>query len=205
MYQAVHATSVSIQRLLLSAITADAFLAGPTGPFTTRGMTVLLNTPEEMLDIPREGVSLWLYRVVRDEHRLNEPSRRISASEWMRPPLPLRLHYLVTPVTTRANLGDPDTEQYLLGKVMQTLHSRAVLRGADLQAELSGTDTELHVQLETLTLDETSRMWEALGGSYQLCVSYEVSLVAIDTAVNPESQVPVSQVISGIGQIVGAP
>src|SRR5688572_12368981 len=106
MYQAIHATSATLQHLILSEITADAFLAAPTAPFTMRGMTVLLNTPEEMLDVPREGVSLWLYRIIRDESRLNDPPRRISATEWRPAPLPLRLHYLITPVTERVTLGD---------------------------------------------------------------------------------------------------
>jgi len=205
MYQAIHATSVTLQRLLTTAITSDAFLGAPTAPFITRGMGVLLNTPEEMIEIVREGVSLWLYRVIRDEHRLNDPARRVSATEWAPAPLPLRLHYLITPVTTRANLGDPDTEQYLLGKVMQVLHSHPVLRGADLQDELAGSEATLNVRLETLTLDEQSRMWEALESSSQLCISYEVAVVNIDTAREPESHVPISEVLAGVGQIVRTP
>jgi hypothetical protein len=55
--------------------------------------------------------------------------------------LPLRLHYLVTPLTSRDNAGDPETEQYLLGKIMQAFYSHPILGGADLQQErdLGGT------------------------------------------------------------------
>ena len=38
---------------------------------------------------------------------------------------------------------------------------------------------ELKVRLEPLTLEEITRVWEALEGSYQLSVSYEVSVVNI--------------------------
>ncbi len=133
------------------------------------------------------------YRVKRDDLRLNDPPRRTSATTVAHRPLPVRLHYLVTPITTRANLGDPDTEQYLLGKVLQSFHSIAMLRGADLKGELTGTDAELSIRLESLDLDQISRIWEALEGSYQLSVSYEVTLVDIDSARQPENRTPVSR------------
>jgi len=204
MYQSVHAVSVTLQQFLDAEIKADSFLFGPTAPFRTRGMVVSLNTPKEMADNGQEGVSVWLYRVIRDEQRLNDPPIR-TATQLRPPPLPLRLHYLVTPFTTRVNLGDPDTEQYLLGKILQSLYSRSSLRGADLRGELVGSGAELHVRLETLGLDEMSRIWEALEGSYQLAVSYEVAVVNIDSALEPDSVVAVQEVLADVGQIVGAP
>jgi hypothetical protein len=203
MYQAIHATSETLRQVLLDSITADSFLAGPAAPFTLRGMTVSLNTPDEMTDNGREGISLWLYRLIRDDHRSNDPPRRSGAMQLTPAPLPLRLHYLVAPVTSRQNLGDPDTEQYLLGKAIQVFHSRPIFQGAELQGELSGTDAQINVRLESLTLEEITRIWDALEGSYQLCVSYEVSLVNIDSAREPDSRVPVAQVVPEIGHIVG--
>lgn len=195
MYQALHATSRTLADFIENEIDADPFLTGPGPghPFRERGMHVLLNTPAEMADAntPKEGISLWLYRVVRDEDRLNDPPARISATQLRPPPLPLRLHYLVTPITSRANDGDPDTEQYLLGKVLQLFHSKPQFRGADLRGELAGTAAELFVRLETMTVDEITRVWDALEGSYQLSVSYEVSLVNIDAALEPQNVTPV--------------
>jgi hypothetical protein len=205
MYQALHAVSVTLQQFIDAEIKADSFLFAPAAPYRLRGMGVSLNTPKEMSDNNKEGVSLWLYRLVRDEQRLNDPPLRVSPTELHAPPLPLRLHYLVTPFTSRANLGDPDTEQYLLGKILQSLYTRAVLRGADLRGELAGTDAELHVRLETLGLEEIARVWDALDGSYQLSVSYEVAAVSIDSAREPDSLAPVQEVLAEIGQIVGTP
>lgn len=203
MYQALHATSVTLQQFLADQIGADTFLSAATAPFVARGMSVALQTPTEMLESGREGVSLWLYRVVRDENRLNDSARRIDYTHFRPAPLPLRLHYLVTPVTTRENLGDPDTEQYLLGKVLQSFHTRADLRGAALRGEFDGTDVELFVRLEPLELDEIARVWDALEGSYQLSVSYEVSLVNVDSMREPDGRTPVTDVVAEIGQIVG--
>jgi hypothetical protein len=204
MYQALHATSLTLQQFVTAQIKSDSFLSGATAPFTVRGMVVSLQTPREMLEAGREGVSLWLYRAIRDDQRLNDPARRASPNTLAHRPLPMRLHYLATPITTRDNLGDPDTEQYLLGKILQIFHTTPMLRGAHLRGELMGTEAELSVRLESLALDEISRVWEALDGSYQLSVSYEVTLVDIDSARPPQNGTPVLQVIADPGVIVGA-
>lgn len=203
MYQALNATSKTLRDFLRVQITADAFLNAPTSPWNMRSMQVTLNTPPEMVDNSQEGISLWLYRVVRDGERLNDPPVRLSATQIKAAPFPVRLHYLVTPITSRTNQGDPETEQYVLGKVLQLFHSKATLRGADLRDEFAGSDVELNVRLETLNLEEITRVWDALEGSYQLCVSYEVSVVNIDSALEPQSVVPVEVVIPELGLIVG--
>lgn len=203
MYQALHATSLTLLQFLTAQIAVDTFLSAATAPFTARGMSVSLQTPREMSDAGREGISLWLYRVMRDDQRLNDPPRRTNPTTFAQRPLPMRLHYLVTPITTRDNLGDPDTEQYLLGKVLQSFHTTPMLRGAALRGELTGTDAELSVRLETLALDEVSRVWEALEGPLQLSVSYEVTLVDIDSAREPDRRTPVVRVLTETGPIVG--
>lgn len=204
MYQALHATSVTLQQFLIDQIAADTFLSAPTAPFVARGMTVALQTPDEMVENGREGISLWLYRVMRDDSRLNDPPRRLDHTRWSPTPLPMRLHYLVTPITTRENLGDPDTEQYLLGKILQSFHTRPDLRGSALRGEFEGTDTELFVRLEQLDFDEIARVWDALEESYQLSVSYEVSIININPMREPEGRTPVTDVVAEIGQIVGS-
>lgn len=200
MFQALHATSATLIHYLQTSIDADPFFSTAGHPWNLRAMGVRLQTPTEMTDnAGKEGVSVWLYRVVRDEERLNDPARRVTPTLLRPPPLPVRLHYLITPITSRLNEGDPDTEQYLLGKVMQLLHSYPVLRGADLRDQLAGTAAELYVRLETLTLDEITRVWEGLEGSYQLSVSYEVTFVDIETALQDQRVSPVLVALPEIG------
>jgi Pvc16 N-terminal domain len=202
MYQALNATSKTLRDHLRTQILADAFLNAPTSPWNMRSMQVTLNTPTEMVDNGQEGLSLWLYRIIRDSEHLNDPPLRLSNNVVKAPPLPLRLHYLITPITSRDNQGDPETEQYALGKALQILHTKSVLRGADLRDEFVGSDVELMVRLETLNLDEIARVWDALDGSYQLCVSYEVSVVNIDSALEAQAFTPVEVVMPEIGLIV---
>jgi len=202
MYQALNATSQTLRQFLRTRIEGDPFLFAPAAPYRARGMVVSLQTPIEMREAGREGVSVWLYRVLRDDLRANDPPRRISLTEMKPAPLPMRLHYLVTPITSREALGDPDTEQYLLGKVLQVLHAQPILRGAELAGELAGTSVELHVRLEALALEEITRVWDALDGSYQLSVSYEVSVVELDSAREPDGFEPVQQLHTELAQIV---
>jgi hypothetical protein len=199
MYTALRASSRTVAKFLEARFQADPLLSG----FFGGGMVVSLATPQEMNEKPAEGLSVWLYRIIRDDQRLNDPPVRISPTELRPPPLPVRLHYLMTPVTNEQT-GDPETEQLILGKVLQLFHSHPVLAGADLQAEFAGTEVELRVRLEPLMLEEITRVWEALDGSYQLSISYEVSVVNIMPELEPEQVSPVTISMPEHGLIVSS-
>ena len=165
MYPSLAATSETIRHLVEGAMTSDIGPTGLAGFFAGASRFVSLATPEEMRNAGQQGLSVWLYRVVRDEQHLNDPPtvRTLPGGvvQIVPPPLPVRLHYLLTPLAVNA----PDTEQRILGRAMQTLHTNPILAGAALQAEFAGTDAEIHVRLEALSLDEISLVWQALEGS----------------------------------------
>jgi len=166
-------------------------------------MRVYLNSPHEMTG-SRAGLSMWLYRVVRDENTLNRPPQRLSPTLTRRVPLPVKLHYLFTPVTNSTSDDAPETEQVILGKVLQTFHDHPQLFGVDLRDDFSGTDAKITVRLETLSVDEMARVWDALEGSFRTCVSYEATVVDIQTADQPESAPPVRIPLPETGVIVGS-
>ena len=184
MYTSLVATSETLRQLIEDNMAADVGPGGLANFFSAANRVVSLATPEEMAG-RQQGLSLWLYRVVRDEHRLNDPPvlrpRPTGRVDLVPPPLPLRLHYLATPLTR----SSPDTEQRILGRVLQLFHSQPIVSGAALRGDLAGTDAEIHVRLEALSLEEITRVWEALEGSYQLSVSYEVSLARIESIEPP--------------------
>jgi hypothetical protein len=149
----------------------------------TNALTVPLNVPVQLFSPPEmdkvgqvPGISLWLYKVSRMAEMLNEPPERKSATQMARTPLPVLLHYLVTPMAT-----DPLTRQTLLGRVLQVFNDHSILRGADLQGVLQNTTEQLRVNLEALTLEELSLVWDALGEPYQLSVTYLVQVAKIDS------------------------
>lgn len=133
-------------------------------------------------------VSVWLYKVSRMAEMLNEPPVRRAANQMKPAPLPVLLYYLVTPMTT-----DPLKRHALLGKVLQVFHDQAILRGSALQGVLAGTDHQIRVNLEALTLEELSLVWYALGEPYQLSVTYLIQVAEIDSALEPFRVSPVLQ------------
>jgi Pvc16 N-terminal domain len=179
-----------------------AALASLFDPNSGGTMVVSLNTPKEMTDNQAEGLSIWLYRAIRDEERLNAPPERISNNQLKTPPLPLRLHYLITPIVNSKTVTSPETEQTILGKGMQAFHDHAIFTGVDLQDDFTGTALELHVRLEPLSLEDTTRIYDAHEGPYRLSISYEVSVVYIYSTIEPESITPVQVVMPEYGVIV---
>jgi len=168
-YSVLGAVSSTLQALLTNNITST--LAAPLN------VSIYLNSPIEMQTsnlIP--GISLWLFKVSRMAEMLNEPPERKSANQLARTPLPVLLHYLVTPMA-----ADPIVRQTLLGRVLQVFNDRSILRGADLRGVLANTTEQLRVNLEALTVEESSLVWEALGEPYQLSVTYLVQVAKIDS------------------------
>ena len=202
MYTALFATSQTLADFLQNRLENDPNLRTFFNSGLGGTMVVSLRNPEEMADKNEQGLSLWLYRVTRDEDRLNDPLERITPSLFHEPPLPLRLHYLFTPVVDTSTVNNAEVEQRVLGKVLQSLYGHPVFRGTDLSSDFSGTDTELRVRLEPMNVEDATRIWNALEQPYQLSMSYEVTLVKIDSEIF-ESNTPVGEVIPEYGVIVG--
>jgi hypothetical protein len=202
MYTALRATSNTIASFLSRVFEHDPGLRTMFAPLGTR--VVSLSSPEVMTQNSEEGLSVWLYRVMRDEETLNLPPERVGPDRMRHRPLPVRLHYLMTPLssTTGANSAGPETEQVILGKVLQTFNDHPALRGVNLKDELSGTAVELFVRLEPLSLEEITRVWDAFEGSYRLSISYEVSVVWISSGEQPEPFSPVEVIVTDMSVIV---
>ena len=122
-------------------------------------------------------LSLFLYEIVEDGSVKNRPHVRTGAAPDVivrKPPLALKLKYLVTPWSRSRQ-----TDQEMLGRVMQVLYDGAVLTGPQLQGDLANTSTSLKVSLAPLTLEERTRIWHAIQHTYRLSVNYEVRVVNI--------------------------
>jgi hypothetical protein len=187
---------------VLSAV-SSSLLAMLTNSITN-SLTVPLNVPVQLFSPPEmnavgqvPGISLWLYKVSRMAEMLNEPPERRSATQMARTPLPVLMHYLVTPMAT-----DPLTCQTLLGRVLQVFNDHAILRGADLQGVLLNTTEQLRINLEALTLEELSLVWEALGEPYQLSVTYLVQVAKIDSDLELVKSSPVLEKETTYSQIL---
>jgi hypothetical protein len=185
---AIRATSRTLADHLQSEFASDPDL----GPFFSGGgsMRVLLNTPAEMTGA-RSGLSVWLYRVTRDELTLNRPPERIGPTTVRPAPLPVRLHYLISPITGVDADDATATEQVILGKVLQVLHEHPQLSGVDLKDDLQGTRAVITARFESLNVDELARIWDALERPYRTSISFEVTVVDIEARTRDEVGPPV--------------
>lgn len=200
MITAIRATSRTLADYLQAEFELDPDLSAL---FSAPGtMKVYLNTPADMAG--RAGVSLWLYRVVRDDLTLNRPPVWISPLETRPAPLPLRLHYLLAPMTAQNQPDAPETEQAILGKALQVLNDHPTLTGVDLRDDFTGTDSVITARFEPLTIDELARIWDALDTSYRTSVSFEVTVVDLYRDVPQQSGPPVRVPILNAGVEVGA-
>jgi hypothetical protein len=131
--------------------------------------------------------------VVEDAYTKNQFPVSGNGGRLRKPPLTLDLFYLVTPL-----VGSPREQQIVLGKVMQVLYDRAILSGADLIGSLAGAAEEVRVILNPVSLEETTRVWQALEMSYRLSVCY-VARVAMVSSRRETSTQPVVVLDAGYG------
>jgi hypothetical protein len=197
---AIRATSRTLADYLQAQLELDPDLSTLFSPPGT--MRVYLNTPAEMTG-SRAGLSVWLYRVVRDDQTLNRPPVRVSPTQTKPAPLPLRLHYLLAPMTGTTQNDAPETEQAILGKALQALHDHPSITGIDLSDDFAGTETVITSRFEPLTIDELARIWDALDTSYRTSVSFEVTVVELDSGTLLETGPPVRIPVLDTGIEVG--
>jgi type II secretory pathway component PulM len=137
---------------------------------------------------------MYLYRIVEDPQTKNRFPIAGNGAQQRLPPLSLDLYYLVTPL-----VGTPREQQIVLGKVMQVFYDRAILASADLVGSLAASGEEVRVILNPVTLEETTRIWQALEMSYRLSVCYAVRVAMVDSRREQFSQ-PVVQRTSQYGE-----
>jgi len=134
-------------------------------------------------------ISIFLYNIT------ELTSMRNQHQDSQKPPtlLYLDLHYLITPIAESV-----EDNQILLGKIMQTFAQTPILRGADLQGSLKDSGEELRITLDSLGIDELSKLWTMIGNPYRLCASYTVRPIRIEStliSVEPTKPVRVADIL----------
>lgn len=137
---------------------------------------VSLESPADLQDNDAVRLSVYLYRVVEDPYLKNQFPVEGTGGKLRKAPLTLDLYYLVTPL-----VGTPREQHIVLGKTMQILYDRAILQGADLSGSLSASAEEIRVILNPVSLEETTRVWQALEMSYRLSVCYTARVAIVNS------------------------
>jgi hypothetical protein len=155
---------------------------------------ISLQSPYDLRDNDAVRLSIYLYRIVEDPHTKNQYPVRGNGDRLRKPPLTLDLYYMVTPL-----VGLPREQHIVLGKVMQVLYDRAILQGLDLVGTLANSAAELRVILNSVNLEENTRVWQALEMSYRLSVCYIVRVVLVDS-LREQTVIPVIEKTSRYGE-----
>jgi hypothetical protein len=164
------AVSKALRTVLWQAIRDEISLQG----IVSSESNIVFQNPNETAKDSSNRLSLWLYQVTENEFLKNAPPVRVANGHGLaQTPLALNLHFLVTPFgdTSEASL-------LLLGKVMEVLYDNAIIVIRDANDSVF---EELRISMTRHTLEELSRVWEALIESYRLSVCYEVRVMHIDS------------------------
>src|SRR6185503_735750 len=145
------------------------------------GLDVTLDSPARLPTTANGGegfaaVNLYLYQVTENPYAKNQPwiTRSDGVQEY--PPLALNLHYLLTPYAS-----DPMSAHQVLTHAMLKFYLNSTLLAAALPDSLQLSVERLTVNLCQMTLEELTRIWNALQTPYRLSVGYEVRVVLIDS------------------------
>ncbi len=163
----------SIINVLWEEIQLDA----QVNALITAESAISLESPADLEGNNSVRVSIYLYRIVEDPHMKNRYNSvpGFGGSD-RKPPLTLDLYYLITPM-----VGAPREQQIVLGKIMQVLYDRAILEGPDLAGALAAPGEQLRVMLNPVSLEETTRVWQALETPYRLSLCYLARVAMIDS------------------------
>jgi Pvc16 N-terminal domain len=179
-YSVVADAGQSIINVLWEEIQADA----QVNALITTEAAISLESPADLAGDNSVRISIYLYRIVEDPYMKNRfQSVPGSGGSQRKPPLSLDLYYLVTPM-----VGAPRDQQIMLGKVMQVLYDRAILEGPDLAGTLATANQQLRVMINPVSLEETTRVWQALEVPYRLSVCYVARVAMVDSRVEEFAQ-----------------
>ena len=150
---------------------------------------IVFKNPTETAKKAANKLSLWLYQITENEFVKNQPMLRRPANgqqglpeRLQFPPLALNLFYLITPFASQDG-DDGRADHRLLSKTMEVLYDNAIIA---LRDEDEGISEDLRIIFCRLTLEELTRIWEALREPYRLSVCYLIRVTTIDSQRQPE-------------------
>jgi hypothetical protein len=175
---AISTTAKAICRLLADACSHDEF---PGAQFNILQAGDLANgTP------PVEGISIFLYLVTANVSRRNLPPHLNPAGKLTRPPLPLDLHFLVTPWSASA-----DTQLSLLGWAMRVLDDTPIIPANYLNygfptKEVFHANETVELIFNPIPMQDMAPLWEDL---HQVKVIPSVTYIARLVTLESETEV----------------
>ena len=177
-YTLLHDLTSQLQKNLFTALDTSADVDFAVTDATT---DILAEGPKEA-QTKNGTVSLYLYHMDINSHLRNQPMVSVGTEALVKPPLPFRVSYLITPVTDKHL-----TNQLILGRLIQFLYDNPILAssvGLPLDDDKGGT-TELRIHPQNLSVEALNQLWTAMSEPYRLSYAFSVDIVTIDSGKAP--------------------
>ncbi len=139
-------------------------------------LTITIATPDEEISSGTNRINLFLYQIVENAQLKNQDWQMSSPTQMKPPPLSLNLFYLLTPYPQ--NPEDYTNAHLILGEAMRVIFDHPILTSVYLTEAVE----EVKIILNPINIDELTKIWSAINKPYRLSVSYEVSVVQIDSS-----------------------
>lgn len=148
------------------------------------GLDVTLDSPADLRgdNGSFQKINLYLYQVLEHAYTKNQPPIAIDAQTQQKPPLTLRLYYLLTPYAS-----DAASAHKVLGHAMQIFYDNAIVTETQMTEPLRLATDKLAIVLLSAKLEDLTRIWNALQTPYRLSVCYEVRVVPIESSRSQET------------------
>jgi hypothetical protein len=186
---AIAAVTATLRNLLTQGIQLEPNLVDTT-------VTTMLPDRARAATDTANQVNLFLYQATPNAawRNLDIPTR-VRPGESGFPPLALNLYYLVTTYGRDNDQAQPFSHE-LLGRAMSILHDHPVLGQDEIQAALAGNDLYTQIErirftLQPLGVEEIYRLWTGFQTPYRMSVSYEATVVLIDSSLATSAPLPV--------------
>jgi hypothetical protein len=186
---AIAAVTATLRNLLTQGIQMEPDLVDTT-------VTTMLPDRARAGSDTANQVNLFLYQATPNAgwRNLDLPTRT-RPGESGYPPLALNLYYLVTAYGRDNDQSQPFSHE-LLGRAMSILHDHPVLGQDEIQAALPGNDLYTQIErirftLQPLGVEEIYRLWTGFQTPYRTSVSYEATVVLIDSSLPTDAALPV--------------
>ncbi len=190
---AIAAVTKSLVNLITNEIVADPQQDLPSGIHVTAQPPDAANSDTTNTN----QINLFLYHIMPNAAWRNMPlPDRVSPGESAQPPLALNLYYLITAYTRETGeVGDIDGHN-LLGRVMRVLYDHPVLSAKDItlpDSDVQNQIERIRITMQPLNIEEIYRLWTGFQTQYRLSVSYEVSVILIESTRAASKPLPVLQ------------
>lgn len=171
----------------VSASLRELLIGERVDPFT---FEVTILAPDEPGGNLR--INLFLYKVQENPHLKNMDwqLKQGTPNQLVPPPLSVNLYYLLTPYAP----NDPETgnsaAHAILGEAMRVFYENPIVPDNYLPDELQDAREQIKIMLNTVDVDELSKVWSTFTQPFRLSVLYEVSVVQLDVLASERPMAP---------------